>query len=235
MNARVQQRTETTRPGTTQEYVLASLREMILSGELPAGTPIRQEDAALRLGVSRPPVREALQILQNEGHVTYAPYRGFTVVQRSLEELREIYELRTLLESEAIRQSVPRYDEELFSELSELQDQIALLAEKSDLTAMQQHNRSFHFRLMEPCGKERLLAMIGQLWDATNVYRSVYYADPVARDRVSREHAHIIDLATTRSTDRLIVALNEHRDHMLGVLQVLTDEVGRSRTDRSAR
>jgi DNA-binding GntR family transcriptional regulator len=86
------------RPPTAQEAVLVELRGRILRGELPPGTPLRQEVLAASLGVSRVPIREALRMLESEGHVAYAAHRGYRVAELSLADLEELYALRGLLE-----------------------------------------------------------------------------------------------------------------------------------------
>ena len=87
------------RPPTAQEAVLAEIRRLIVSGELAPGAPVRQEAVAERLGVSRVPVREALKVLEGEGHVVYAAHRGYVVAELSVDDLTEVYRLRELLEA----------------------------------------------------------------------------------------------------------------------------------------
>ena len=91
------------RPPTAQEAVLVEVRSRILRGDIAPGTPLRQEDLAASLGVSRVPVREALRILESEGHVTYIAHRGYRVAELDLDELAEIYHLRALIEDDLAR------------------------------------------------------------------------------------------------------------------------------------
>jgi len=85
-------------PQTTPQHALEQLRRAIVDGELRPGQRIAQEQVALRLGMSIAPVREALQVLDQEGQVTYRPRRGYFVTELRIEDLEEIYELRKLLE-----------------------------------------------------------------------------------------------------------------------------------------
>ena len=102
--ARPQQRSEVSfrRPPTAQEAVLAELRRAIAAGELRPGEQVLQDALAERFGVSRVPLREALKILEGEGQVTYRPHRGYFVAELDLDDLREVYRIRDLLETEAI-------------------------------------------------------------------------------------------------------------------------------------
>src|SRR6185295_3344140 len=72
------------------------LREMILSGELPAGQALRQEEIARRLGISRLPIREALNRLATEGLVELKPRRGFYVASLNIDEIEDIFEMRSM-------------------------------------------------------------------------------------------------------------------------------------------
>src|SRR5712692_3961378 len=97
---------------TTQDLVLTSMREGILTAALPPGTRLRQERLAEMFGTSRIPVREALRALEYEGLVTSLPYRGFTVTELDADDIEEVYDLRILLESHAVRLAVPLITDE---------------------------------------------------------------------------------------------------------------------------
>src|SRR5215210_7340520 len=98
----------TRRGSTTPDLIADSLREDILRGTIPAGQPLRQEELANRFGVSRLPVRDALLRLEAQGLVVVFPNRGAFVVSLSVDEVREIYDLRVLLEGDLVEHAVPR-------------------------------------------------------------------------------------------------------------------------------
>src|ERR1700753_2345247 len=85
-------------PLTRAGAVTERLREMIKSGELPAGTHLRQAEFAQRFGVSTTPVREAFVALAREGLVTQDAHRGVVVFEPSIDELHDVYEIRIMLE-----------------------------------------------------------------------------------------------------------------------------------------
>ena len=87
---------------------MAELRLAIASGDLRPGEQVLQDALAERFGVSRVPLREALKILEGEGQVVYRPHRGYFVAELDLDDLREVYRIRDLLESEAVRVAVPQ-------------------------------------------------------------------------------------------------------------------------------
>ena len=93
--------------GTGVAYAAEAIRQLIAAGVAAPGQQLRQEQLATDLGISRAPIREALQALLAEGVVEHSPNVGYSVVRFSVEALEQIYRMRTLLESELYAASVP--------------------------------------------------------------------------------------------------------------------------------
>jgi DNA-binding GntR family transcriptional regulator len=216
----------TVRPQTTQEAVLAELRRMIASGEMRPGQPLVQDALATSLGVSRVPVREALKTLEAEGLVIYQPHRGYVVTELSLADLLEVYRIRELLESEAVREALPLMTVADVERLEEAERDIQQAAAVADVFTMAQANRRFHFALIGACGMPRLVRIIGVLWDTTEVYRSVYFTDQVNRQRVDAEHRALVEAVRAGQLDQALTVLAEHRHHAIEALRPVLDGVG---------
>ena len=107
---------------TTQELVLETLREAILERVISPGARLRQEDLAETFQTSRIPVREALRALEYEGLARSEPHRGFTVTALDADQIEEIYDLRVVLESHAVRLAIPLLTETDLQELQTLYD-----------------------------------------------------------------------------------------------------------------
>ncbi len=203
------------RPPTAQEAVLAELRRAIASGELKPGKPIAQAIVAERLGVSRVPVREALKILQGEGQVEYLPHHGYSVTRLDLDDLREAYRIRQLLETEAARSSIPGFGPGEVAALAKAAREVDDAGDNEDYAAMAAANRRFHFLLVEGAGMPRLTNLVRLLWDATDVYRSFYYTDAANRHRVRAEHAGIVQAVAGGDVETVVRLLDEHRQHAI--------------------
>jgi DNA-binding GntR family transcriptional regulator len=201
------------RPPTAQEAVLAELRRLLVTGELAPGTPVRQEAVAERLGVSRVPVREALKVLEGEGHIVYLPHRGYVVAELSVADLTEVYRLRELLEAEAVRVAVPRLDDDTVAAIELAAREVDAAGRRGDLAGMTAHNREFHFLLFDAAGLPRLSRTLRQLWDATDVYRAVYFAGPGNRARVKHDHADLVAALRARDARRAVAVQKAHRDN----------------------
>jgi DNA-binding GntR family transcriptional regulator len=200
------------RPPTAQEAVLTEIRRLLVTGELAPGTPVRQEAVAERLGVSRVPVREALKVLEGEGHVVYAAHRGYVVAELSVDDLTEVYRLRELLEAEAIRVAVPRLDDATVDAIADAAHAVDAAGRRGDLVEMTAYNRDFHFLLFDAAGMPRLSRTLRQFWDATDVYRSVYFGGTGNRTRVKQDHAELVEALRARDVRAAIALQKRHRD-----------------------
>ncbi|WP_370409730.1 GntR family transcriptional regulator [Streptomyces fradiae] len=214
---------ERRRPPTAQQFVLTELRRAITTGELRPGDPIRQDALAARLDVSRVPLREALKTLEAEGLVVHHVHRGYYVAELSLADLEEIYRIRRLLETEAVRTALVRSPDGLADALERIQEEVERAAEAGDVTVMAEANRRFHFTLIEASGMPRLVRLIATLWDATDAYRALYYAEDPHRERAVHEHRAVVSAVAESDEAAALRWLDEHRDHAVAALRRVLD------------
>ena len=211
------------RPRTTQELVLEELRRRILVGDLRPGEPIRPDQLAAELHVSRVPVREALKILEGEGQVRYRAHHGYVLADLHREDLVEIYRIRALLEDEAARAAVSRLrDADLVTMAQACEEMEAFGAD--DVAAMAVANRRFHLTLLAASDMPHLLRHIGLLWNASDHYRSVYYLDEAHRVEVHEDHRLILAAAKARHVEALLTLLDAHRDRAIAGLAPALEE-----------
>jgi DNA-binding GntR family transcriptional regulator len=202
-------------PGTIAQHAVEGLRRALISGDLAPGDRIGQEQIADSLGVSLAPVREALAVLEQEGQVTYLPRRGYFVTELDVEDLREIYGLRALLEERAVRRTLPLLDDDALERVVIAARDCVEAADGADVAAELGANRRFHFGLLESPGQDHTLRLIRLLWDSTETYRAMYYNAPEARREAIDAHDRIIDAARAHDADRLVAELDRHRGQAL--------------------
>ncbi|MFD7962647.1 GntR family transcriptional regulator [Streptomyces zaomyceticus] len=219
MSSAVQKR----RPQTAQQFVLEELRRAITSGELRPGGQIRQDALAARFEVSRVPLREALKALEAEGLVVHHIHRGYFVAELSLADLEEIYRIRELLETEAVRNAVRRLPDGIVATLERIQREVERAADEGDVPAMAAANRRFHFTLVEASGMPRLVRLIATLWDSTDAYRSLYYTETAHRKLAVREHRAVISALRHGDEEATVRWLDEHRAHAVAALREVLD------------
>jgi DNA-binding GntR family transcriptional regulator len=211
-------RTATQPPGTAAQHALEELRRSLVAGELRPGQRVGQEEIAERLGVSLAPVREALAALEQEGQLTYRPRRGYFVTELRLEDLREIYELRTLLEGRAARRAAPLLDAEAMERIELAAHEVVAAAEAGDVAAELAANRRFHFALLAAPGQTHALRLIRLLWDSTETYRALYYNSPRERKEAVRAHERIVAALRAGDVEGLVAELDAHRQRALDQL-----------------
>jgi DNA-binding GntR family transcriptional regulator len=205
-------------PGTAAQHALEGLRRAMVEGTLAPGDRVRQEEIAAALGVSLAPVREALAVLEQEGQVSYLPRRGYTVAELDLGEMREIYELRALLEERAARRALPLLDEDAVRRIEIAAHECAEAVAAGDVAAELEANRRFHFALLESPGQVHALRLIRLLWDSTETYRALYYNSPQGREESLRAHEAIVAAIRAGEADRLVAELDAHRESALARL-----------------
>jgi DNA-binding GntR family transcriptional regulator len=184
-----------TRPMTSAERALDTLREVILRGELPAGARLGEVELAERLGVSRTPVREALSRLAAEGLVQVVPNRGARVATWSVDELEGVFELRALLEPQVTALAASAATP---ADLDELED-LAVRMERTgrpgggqDLDALVPLNRAFHDRLVALAGHPALAAALAGVIHPPIVVRNFHAYDDASLCRSLAHHVEIV-------------------------------------------
>lgn len=207
----VQQLTKSTRDGRPLAVrVYEQLRDLIVDGEVAADAQLVQEQVAESLGVSRTPVRDALNRLAHEGLVTWVPGSGYIVNGLTEQDIVEVYQVRLNLELLATRLSTGRHDAACLSRLNTLIEEMAA-ADPDDSARQFELNRSFHRALVEPCENGLLLKMLDSLWDHPvnrRITRS-YVHDPGNVNLMTQEHREILEAARAADLDRLL-KLSEH-------------------------
>jgi DNA-binding GntR family transcriptional regulator len=208
---------------TAQEETLARLRDDLVTGQLPPGGQVLQESLALRYGVSRVPLREALKVLEGEGHLVHHRHRGYFVAELSVADLVEVYRLRELLEAEAIRLAVPRLSDDDLRGLEAAALEVRTCGDKGDLVAMAEANRQFHFLLFDRSGSPRLVRLLRQLWDATDIYRRLYFAQRANRKRINDDHDDLLGAVRQRQVQTAIEIQSAHRQQSLVTVRALIE------------
>jgi DNA-binding GntR family transcriptional regulator len=134
-----------------------TLRAAILDGRLPCGTALRQQDLADLFGVSRMPVREALRQLEAQALLNVTAHKGAVVAALIQGDAAQTYELRILLESAALRQSIPLL---VAADLERAADLIDELENQQDYSEIGRLNRLFHMALYSKAPNKRLLRLV---------------------------------------------------------------------------
>jgi DNA-binding GntR family transcriptional regulator len=204
---------------TAHEVVRETLRQAILLGELKPGTRLVQAEVAEQLAVSTTPVREALRDLAAEGLIELDAHRGGTVLSLTVEEMEEIYDIRLILEVEAMRRAVDRLTPEQIDRAEAIHTEMMESAPQSQKWVTM--NRDFHMTIYAAADSPRLIEMVRSLIDSSMVYLSATWQTlPDLRERAGHDHGEIIEALRARDTDAAVEHIRRHLSIPRSVLQL---------------
>jgi DNA-binding GntR family transcriptional regulator len=191
------------------EAVLDAVRHAILAGLLAPGQPLVETELAVQLGVSKTPVREALKTLAGAGLVTMSPYKGAAV--RTVDEAlaRSVYDIRVLLEPEAVRRSAARGEAASgsWAAAAAALDDADRATDRAD---RQQANREFHRALYAGCGNELMVGILDGLRDQTALVATTVWARNAGWKQEAAEHRAILAAVRAGLPDAAATLLEEH-------------------------
>jgi DNA-binding GntR family transcriptional regulator len=192
---------------TATAFVEATLRAAILTGRLPGGTPLRQEDLAAAFGVSRMPVREALRQLEAQALLDFVPHKGAVVTEISAADAADTYAIRMALEPAALTLSIPNLTEVEFTRATELLQDMDV---EADPARMGELNRRFHMTLYEAAPHPKLLALTEAQLASFDRYLRFHLAAK-GREHLSQdEHRAMLAAARARDCPRATEILRTH-------------------------
>lgn len=183
------------------------LRNAILDGSLPSGTALRQQELASLFGVSRMPVREALRQLEAQSLLRVEMNKGAVVAPLINEDAVDAYQLRILLESEAMRLSVPLLDADDFSEARRC---IELMEVETDYSRFGTLNRMFHMALYAKASNKRLMRLVEQGLNEEERFLRFNLAQMNLGKLAQDDHWLLLRLAEERAVEACVDALHLH-------------------------
>jgi DNA-binding GntR family transcriptional regulator len=198
---------------SSSERAYREIKRRILDNEMTPGTVMLEEELGLLLGMSRTPVREAMIRLAEEGMVEIRPRHGMRVLPISADDMQEIYEILTALESKAAemlaRDGLP--DSDIAALRKAVRDMDTALA-RDDLIAWAKADERFHRLLIDKTPNARLRALVYQFWDQAHRARlTTLHMRPKPVDS-NRDHLALVEAIASRNAKR---AFEIHRAHRI--------------------
>ena len=194
---------------TLADVALVELKEAIVSGEIPPGTPIRLQEYVDRLQMSSVPIREALRFLEQKGLIERSPHRGVYVSQMSAQDLDDTYQIRLELESKAVRLASEAMTNDDSARITELVERYAKASLAGDSVARDLHG-DIHMSLYELSGSKWLLLLLPMLWDNSERYRRLALPLRGTPEQRIEEHRQIVEAVAAGDPDRAETLLRTH-------------------------
>lgn len=195
-------------PASRTDFVLESIKAAILSGQLRPGQALVEAELAASLVVSKTPVREALKTLAGSGLVVMSPYKGAAVRVVDADLASAVYEVRTLMEPEALRRAVSINAD--FSEARAALTEATAALSTADQADMSLINRRFHRALYASCGNPLMIKILDDLRDQTALITVAGWGIQPTWEAELGEHQAVLVAAERGDADRAAELLRRH-------------------------
>ncbi|WP_395104961.1 GntR family transcriptional regulator [Actinomadura sp. SCN-SB] len=195
---------------STVEIVYDELRTAILYGQLEPGEQLGEADLAGRLGISRGPLREAMQRLVQEGLLHSEPHRGLFVVTLDQSDVEDVYRARLAIERAACVLVMERNRGEAVARLTEALDHLVEAARERDRVKMSDADQAFHEVLVSSSGSPRLERMAQTLLVETRMCLNALQDTYPEPEELVEEHRRLVDAISDGEEERLLRLIEEH-------------------------
>lgn len=208
----------TDRPIALTEWVRQRLKEQILDCTLAPGARIVEKDLCAKMGVSRTPLREALNRLSQEGLVNLIRHRGYQVTPITVQDLRDLFEVRRIVESESAYMAATRSNPEEISELRRLAELPYLPGDRKTYKTYLRNNTAFHVAVARCTRNGRLVSMVRSILE--QLQRPIYLGLDVGIDskRATGEHLDLVKAIEARDPElarQVMVAQNRNGEQRI--------------------
>ena len=183
-----------------REAVYQTLRRAILTDVFKPGERLMEMKLAAQLGVSRTPVREAIHLLEKESLVRQVPRRCVVVAQITPKQLRDVLEVRSMLEELAVQLACRRATAEGFERLKKAEEDFsAAVYGNAPVTELAEKDVAFHDVIYQMTENDKLVQLVANLWEQIYRYRIEYLKDVKVREALVEEHRQLLHALCERN------------------------------------
>jgi len=208
-------------PVSLKDQAYLAIKDAILTLNLKPGDALVENDLAEQLGISKTPVRTALQELEREGLVTKVLYKGTYVRELTPRDVREIFQLRAVLEGLAARLAVPALEESDLARARELVHLMETALKAGDRSTASQCGAGLHSLLLQKADNERLHLIWNNLDDQTERFRLMSDRISGRLEKSVGEHRRLLEALELRDPQ---LAEQRIREHLHSVLEELSSD-----------
>jgi DNA-binding GntR family transcriptional regulator len=208
---------------STAQRVMATMRDLIMRGDLRPGQPLPEAAVAASLGISRNTVREAFRLLTNEGLAVHAVNRSVTVKRLTLADVRDIYATRRALEIWALK-SRPEVAPEQLDQLRAAVESGARATERKQWRAVATENLLFHQRIVELLGSERIDAFFARILAELALAFAVAPDEPAFLDAYKDDNPRVLALMQAGRWDECAEAMENYLNRSQRAVEAIVRE-----------
>jgi len=208
-------------PISLKDRAYTVIKNAILSLKLKPGAPLVETQLADELGISKTPVRAALEELEREGFVTRILFKGTYVTEVTIKDLVEVFQLRAVLEGLAARLAVPLLSSQDLDQIADNLSAAEVALAEGDLILCSELGKTLHDVVINKANGQRLTLIIRNLDDHVQRFRAISDQISGRLNKSIEEHCQVLDALRLQDSDAAEQAM---RDHLHSVLQDLSEE-----------
>lgn len=206
------------------DLVYEKIRQGIMEGILKPGDRLDTDQLATTLNVSRMPVREAIKRLQVEGFVDVKPHKEVTVAIVTIEQMRDVFSIRSVLEGLAAREAALRIKDEELGKLWTLYKEMERMVETGETEGQLVKNREFHQLIHEISGNKVLRSIADKLFDSIERFRLQFMSLPRRPREVLQDHHDLIEAIESQDSGRAETLMRSHIERTAKLMLSDADE-----------
>ena len=193
-----------------REVVFDSIRGAILSGALKPGERLMEVKMADKLGVSRTPIREAIRKLELEGLVVMVPRKGVYIADLSIKDIRDVLEIRIVMEELAARLAAERISDEDIEELMQAAKDFDEATKTDDIELLIRKDIEFHDKIFKATNNEKLVILTNNLREQVQRYRIMFLKKTENKEQLTKEHYEIAEAIKERDSKKSAELAKKH-------------------------
>jgi DNA-binding GntR family transcriptional regulator len=209
-------------PAASPRDIYRQLKDMILGFSLYPGARVTENELAVRFGVSRTPVREALQRLSAEGYLTIRPKQGCFVREIDIETINQYYEVRIALEMRALELACVSMSDSQIKKLAAVWDPQHVPKQPPPVETMVARDEGFHMALASGAGNAVLAGYLKDVNEHIHIVRRLDFTEATRVDHTYAEHHEILQRLLERDVDTAKTLLLRHIRKSADVAKAIT-------------
>ena len=208
---------------TLHEEIANNLRELIMSGELQEGDKIKEDELCSSMGISKTPLREALRVLSVEGLIKLVPNRGSFVSTPTFEEIREMFDVMSVLEGICARAAAEKMSAKDLAALEKLHDRLENNFKRRAQREYIRINNQFHSFVQELAGNRTLNQIVNGLRQKILLYRYQSLNLPERFEQSIQEHRDLIEAFRKKDPKKVETLMRRHLKKQCDALEKLAE------------
>jgi DNA-binding GntR family transcriptional regulator len=212
---------------TLHMQIAATLREMIMTNQLKEGDKINENDLCTSMGISKTPLREALRVLSVEGLISLVPNRGSFVTKPTVAEIKEMFEVMSVLEGVCARAATARMTAAEFDAIERLHAKLEQEYASRNQKQYIRINNQYHKYIQQLAGNRTLNQIVNGLRDKILLYRFQSLNLPGRFDDSIEEHRELLEAFRQRAPQRAETIMKRHLKNQSLSLEKLAEEIAR--------